>query len=53
MEERVDGPHAVFAYILQEVPESETLRGIVHTDAALPKSWTRRGAADGGVADDV
>jgi len=37
IEERRDGRFKAFAYVLEEVPESEALRGIVHTDARLPR----------------
>ena len=36
VEERRAGPYMAVAYVLSEVPESEVLRGIVHTDAKLP-----------------
>jgi len=36
VEERRAGRHMAVAYVLREVPESEVLRGIVHTDAKLP-----------------
>ena len=36
VEERRAGPYVAVAYLLREVPESEVLRGIVHTDAKLP-----------------
>ena len=39
VEERHDGRCKVFAYVLEEVPESEPLRGVVHTDARLPAEF--------------
>lgn len=36
VEERRAGAYMAVAYVLREVPESEVLRGIVHTDAKLP-----------------
>ena len=44
VEERRDGPHMAVAYVLREVPESEVLRGIVHTDAKLPANAPPAGA---------
>jgi hypothetical protein len=36
VEERPDGQLTAVAYRLEEVPESEPLRGIVHSPARLP-----------------
>lgn len=45
VEERRDGRYKLFAYVLEEVPESEVLRGIVHTDAKLPRPAGRAARA--------
>ncbi len=37
VEERTRGGFRVVAYLLDELPESEVLRGIVHTEARLPR----------------
>lgn len=42
VEERRDGAYLAVAYRLQVVPESEPLRGIVHTDACLPTGYDPR-----------
>lgn len=39
IEERRDGEYTVVAYVLRELPEDEILRGVVHTDAALPARY--------------
>ena len=36
VEERRSGRYMAVAYVLSEVPDSEVLRGVVHTDAKLP-----------------
>jgi hypothetical protein len=39
IEQRPDGEYAAVAYVLRELPEDEILRGVVHTDAALPARY--------------
>ena len=50
VEERRAGRYMAVAYVLSEVPESEVLRGVVHTDAKLPPGYAagrRRGGEPG------
>jgi hypothetical protein len=50
VEERAKGDYRAVAYLLEELPESEVLRGIVHAEARLPGS---SGDAGGGVGTDA